>query len=63
MSSPLHSKSPTTYSVCGSLLSPGESVTVLATLVGDWERSLESAGKLRILKTSKPGYVQVLHVM
>lgn len=59
----IRKKKPTTYSVCGHLLSPGESVNVPEETLGDWERKLQRAGRLRILKTSRPGIVQVLHVV
>jgi hypothetical protein len=56
----LRRKKATTYSVCGTLLSPGESVNVLEEQIGEWERKLATAGKLVIRKTSQPGVVQVL---
>jgi len=63
MKSPLRYKKAATFCVCGRLLSAGESVNVPESKIGDWERKLVSAGRLRILKTSRPGIVQVLHVM
>lgn len=60
---PLKSKKATTYCVCGHLLMPGESVNVSEEKLGDWERKLQASGKLRIFKTSRPGIVQVLHVV
>ena len=63
MKSPLSNKKASTYCVCGHLLSAGESVNVPESSLGDWERKLESAGRLRVMKTSRPGIVQVLHVM
>ena len=62
MESPLWSKKVSTYSICGQLVSAGESINVPESDLGEWERSLEKAGKLRVLKTSRPGIVQVLHV-
>lgn len=62
MSAPLKNKKVSTYSVCGYLLSAGESVDVPESKLGDWEQRLVKAGKLRILKTARPGIVQVLHV-
>jgi hypothetical protein len=56
----LRGKKANTYHVCGTLLSPGESVNVAEDEVGEWERQLEKAGKLAIRKTSQPGIVQVL---
>ena len=63
MNSPISGKKAATYHVCGQLLSAGESVNVPESQLGDWERKLEKAGKLRILKTGRPGIVQVLHVL
>lgn len=63
MKSPLSNKKAATYSVCGVLLSAGESVDVPESRLGEWEHKLVRAGKLRVLKTSRPGIVQVLHVM
>ena len=62
MKSPLWNKKVSTYCVCGQLISVGESVNVPESELGEWERSLEKAGKVRVLKTSRPGIVQVLHV-
>ena len=59
----LRKKKANTYCVCGHLLSPGESVNVPESTLGEWERQLQRAGRLRILKTSRPGIVQVLHVV
>tara|TARA_B100000242_G_C42977014_1_gene453494 strand:- start:718 stop:903 length:186 start_codon:yes stop_codon:yes gene_type:complete len=58
----LKRKKANTYFVCGHLLSPGESVNVSEGDLDEWARKLQEAGILRILKTSRPGIVQVLHV-
>ena len=62
MNSPLWKKKVSTYCVCGQLVSAGESINVPEADLGEWERSLEKAGKLRVLRTSRPDIVQVLHV-
>ena len=62
MDSPLWKKKATTYCVCKQLVSVGESINVPEADLGEWERSLEAAGKIKIFKTSRPDIVQVLCV-
>ena len=63
MPSPLSNKKAHTLCVCGHLLSPGESVNVPESSLGEWETSLVKAKRLVVLKTSRPGIVQVLHAV
>ena len=63
MPSPLSNKKANTFCVCGYLLSAGESANVPESDLGEWEKALVKAGRLRVLKTSRPGIVQVLHVV
>lgn len=46
-------------SVCGKMLRKGQTITVPATAVGVREEKMVSRGKIRVIKSNKPGQVQI----
>ena len=57
--SPLRSAQPASVSVCGKILSKGQSITVSETAIGPRERKLASRKKVSIRKSNKPGHLQI----
>jgi hypothetical protein len=58
--SPLHNAEANAVSVCGKILTAGQSITVPETAIGPRERKMESRGKLLIRSSNKEGQVQVV---
>jgi hypothetical protein len=57
--SPLRNAQANSISVCGRLLSSGQSTTVNSTAVGTRERALAKRGKIRIRPSNVEGSLQI----
>ena len=56
---PLKNAQPASVSVCGKLLTNGQTVTVLKSAIGPRERTAEARGKISIRESNKKTHVQV----
>ena len=59
LKSPLRSAKPNAVSVCGKILTKGQTISVPETAIGPREKQLEAQKKISIKDSNKKGQVQI----